>query len=355
MGGTAGLADGAARSPGQEVFLPLRPGSGKEGRRPCRGPHPPGRPPLPPGRLGTSRSLAGRAGAAVGKGEPRPAPRSTDGGASGTRAQSGGCRLKAGPAPGAHHNEGLSQGTPGPLKCGRLRGTSGLRGSQRSGPAQLPGNAAGRPGAPAACGVGLPPGGRREKEVSCSPTGPKTGTHMYTHGHTTHIHTPYTPRTTYRYHIHTTPHTYHTHTMYTHTYIPHTPHTQHAHHTHTTYTYTHHRSHTTYTYHIPTTPHTPCIHHTRPTYITQSSHHTPSHTTTTQSHPTTHLRHTHSTHITPPLHTSHHPHTPFHHQPTHTHPIPHTSPPHTPAHTHIHSPHHKHALSLSLRHTGGLY
>ncbi|XP_047560042.1 serine/arginine repetitive matrix protein 1-like [Lutra lutra] len=71
VGGPAGLADGTARSPGQKLFLPLRPGSGKEGRRPCRGPHPLAARRGPPSPV--PRALAVRAGDAVGLGRLRHA------------------------------------------------------------------------------------------------------------------------------------------------------------------------------------------------------------------------------------------------------------------------------------------
>lgn len=59
-GGIAGLADTAVPSPGQEVFLPLRPGSGKAERRPSSGPHPlPAHPLQPAGEASAASGALG--------------------------------------------------------------------------------------------------------------------------------------------------------------------------------------------------------------------------------------------------------------------------------------------------------
>lgn len=124
MGGPAGLADGAARSPGQEAFLPLRPGPGKEGRRPCRGPHPlaarRGPPPLP-------RALAVRAGDAAGRGSLRHA----DG--------IGGTPADGGAGTGGHHAGG---------GCAETRDPRAIPGWPPSGPCWAPGFPALKSGAP---------------------------------------------------------------------------------------------------------------------------------------------------------------------------------------------------------------
>lgn len=133
-------------------------------------------PPSPP-RLGERGEAALPWAPPPGRRPPRARSprrgRRGDGAASATRAESGGCGLTAGLAPGATTGGGvLRRGTRGPLQAGRLRGPAGLRGCPSSGPAQLPGNAAGRPATAATCGDALPPGGRREAAASCSPTGP---------------------------------------------------------------------------------------------------------------------------------------------------------------------------------------